>query len=84
MSFAPVVFFNYHQYKRTCNGSHELGVYLMYRDVIDYFFLPYVNALRDAEKIVFKFNPTLSFLRKYDVWIMFKDLVRKFQVKVSL
>lgn len=76
-----VIFFHYHQYGRTCNGSHELGVYPMSRDVIDCFYLPYVNALRNAEQMVVKFNPTFNFHRTYDDGIMFKDLVRKFSSK---
>ena len=62
----PVVFYHFHQYGRFRSGAHELGSYPMTRDVIDAFYQPYVQALRDAERLVKQVDPSFDYRRLYE------------------
>jgi hypothetical protein len=59
----PVVFYHYHQYGRLASGAHELGNYPMTNDAIGLFYLPYVNALRAAERAVQAVDPSFKWRR---------------------
>ncbi|MDB4805033.1 hypothetical protein OAH16_00345 [bacterium] len=61
----PVVFYHYHQYGRLKSGAHELGSYLMTKNVIDFFYRPYVIELRQAELAVRTLDPSFVYRREY-------------------
>jgi hypothetical protein len=77
----PVVFYHYHQYGRFANGDHELGNYPMNQSVIDFFYRPYVAALREAEKSVRMFDATFSYRREYNITYIFVNMLSSLSVK---
>ena len=61
----PVVFYHYHQYGRYDDGAHELGSYPLTPQIIERFYRPYVEALREAERSVHAVDPAFRFRREY-------------------
>jgi hypothetical protein len=61
----PVVFYHYHQYGRLRSGEHELGAYRLSAEAIHLFYRPYVEQLRQAERVVHAADPAFAFRRVY-------------------
>jgi hypothetical protein len=61
----PVVFFHFHQYGRYKSGAHELGGYPLAKSVIEYFYVPYIYELRQAEAYVHTVDATFAYRREY-------------------
>jgi len=77
----PVVFYHYHQYGRFTSGDHQLGNYPMSQTVIDFFYRPYVAAMREAEKYVHAFDPEFSYRREYPSTYIFANVLRSLSVR---
>ena len=73
----PVVFYHYHQYGRLKNGSHEIGSYPMTGKIVDCFYVPYVEALREAQAFVQGVDPRFSHRREYEDYPSMCDVLRR-------
>jgi hypothetical protein len=60
----PVVFYHYHQYARHKNGAHDLGSYPLNDKIVDYFYRPYVDEIRQAERCVHEVDPDFKYRRE--------------------
>jgi hypothetical protein len=61
----PVVFFHFHQYGRYKSGAHELGGYPLAKNVVEYFYAPYISELRQAEASVRAVDAAFEYRREY-------------------
>jgi hypothetical protein len=77
----PVVFYHYHQYGRFTSGDHQLCNYPLSQTVIDFFYRPYIAAMREAEMYVHAFDPQFSYRREYASTYIFANVLRSLSVK---